>query len=498
MDSVYNRKLFQRKEDRAARDQLRRMGGIMSSSDELMQAAQQGFQTAKPPQMTGQGQVISMAPSIVPTAQDMMQRPPQQQMQQPPQQRPPQQIPPQQQMGMMGALAPSVQAPPMQQQPRRGFQQGGQAKTAQEMVDVYKGQMQNVDLSRPTMTKNIFANFARTKTTAEPRRGFQQGGIAQMSPEQMAEYRKSRLLTGARSVDTPTMSRPTITEGAPKPTATPEPAKVVVTETPGPDATAPSSPEEAIGKATQLMDDPNIPAEEKSKAILDVAGTPQSGDLVQDIRELYKQSVGGEIPRDATIDELNRGIFGATMASSKNPRAAGALAEGLAAALTAMRQTEMGRQEREMGLKGTEFQVRAGREEAAIRAALSGSKSSDQAFEEITKIFQSLTTTGNYTGEAAVEFLNKTIPGLGDRYMEYLAGKAGVGVTQNNAPAGAPSNVVPPSETTQYRNDANALIERINSSTSPMEMKQAEYRKVQDAAAKVGIDPADLLPLAGE
>ena len=449
MDSVYNRKLFQRKEDRAARDQLRRMGGIMSSSDELMQAAQQGFQTAKPPQMTGQGQVVSMAPSIVPTAQDMMQQRPPQQMQQ----RPPQQMqrPPQQQMGMMGALAPSVQAPPMQQQPRRGFQQGG---------------------------------------------------VAQMSPEQMAEYRKSRLLTGARSVDTPTMSRPTITEGTPAPAAapaaTPEPAKVVVTETPGPDATAPSSPEEAIGKATQLMDDPNIPAEEKSKAILEVAGTPQSGDLLQDIRELYKQSVGGEIPRDATIDELNRGIFGATMASSKNPRAAGALAEGLSAALTAMRQTEMSRQEREMGLKGTEFQVRAGREEAAIRAALSGSKSSDQAFEEITKIFQSLTTAGERSGEQAVEFLNNMIPGLGDRYMEYLAGKAGVGVTPNNAPAGAPSNVVPPSETTQYRNDANALIERINSSTSSMEMKQAEYRKVQDAAAKVGIDPADLLPLAGE
>lgn len=322
-----------------------------------------------------------------------------------------------------------------------------------------------------------------------------------MTPEQMDEYRNSRLLTGARSMNAPTMSRPTITEGAPipaGPTAEPTAGQVVVTETPGPDATAPSSPEEAIGKATQLMDDPNIPAEEKSKAILNVAGTPQSGDLLQDIRELYKQSVGGEIPRDATIDELNRGIFGAAMASSRNPRAAGALAEGLAAALTAMRDTEMGRQEREMGLKGTEFQVRAGREEAAIRAALSGSKNQTEAFEEITKIFQSLTTTGNYTGEDAVAFLNKTIPGLGDSYMEYLAGKAGVPVTPNNAPAGAPSNVVPPSDTTKLRNEANAVIEKINSSSSSMEMKQAEYKKLQDAAARVGIDPSDLLPLAGE
>jgi hypothetical protein len=270
-----------------------------------------------------------------------------------------------------------------------------------------------------------------------------------------------------------------------------------VTETPGPDATAPSSPTEALEKAKVLIEDPQIPAEEKAKAIVQASGEPSSGDLVQDIRALYQQSVGGEIPRDATIDELNRGIFGAVMAQSKNPRAAGAFAEGLAAALGAMRETEMGRQDREMGLKGTEFQVRAGREEAAIRAALSGSKSSDQAFEEITKIFQSLTTTGNYTGEEAVAFLNKTIPGLGDRYMEYLAGKAGVGVTSNNAPAGAPSSVVPPSDTTQLLNSANAAIQRINSSTSSMEQKQAEYRRVQDQAAKLGIDNADLIPLSG-
>lgn len=100
MDSVYNRKLFQRKEDRAARDQLRKMGGIMSSSEDLMQAAQQGFRPSQDPQMTGQGQVVSMAPSIVPSAQDMMamqqqrqvqqMRSPQQPPQQPQQMREPQ------------------------------------------------------------------------------------------------------------------------------------------------------------------------------------------------------------------------------------------------------------------------------------------------------------------------------------------------------------------------------------------------------------------------
>lgn len=151
-----------------------------------------------------------------------------------------------------------------------------------------------------------------------------------------------------------------------------------------------------------------------------------------------------------------------------------------------------------MGLKGTEFQVRAGREEAAIRAALSGSKSQDKAFEEITKIFQSLTTTGQFTGEGAVNFLNDMIPGLGDRYMEYLAGKANVPITpQDPGPGGTNSTVVPPSETTQFLNSANAAIQRINSSTSSVEEKQAAYRQVQDQAARLGIDNADLLPLSG-
>lgn len=425
MDSVYNRKLFQRKEDRAARDQLRRMGGIMGSSEELMQAAQQGFQTAQPPKMTGQGQVMSMAPSIVPTAQDMMRQP---------------------QMGM-------PQQPQMQ----------------------------------PQMQASV-----QPPTPMNQRRGFQDGGM--LTPSQMEEYRNSRLLTGARSMDAPTMSRPTITEPV---TITETPDEVTPTVA-APDASAPSSPAEALEKAESLIEDPEIPAEQKAEAILETTGAPRTGDLVQDIRALYEQSVGGEIPRDATIDELNRGIFGATMASSRNPRAAGAFAEGLSAALEAMRETEIGRQEREMGLKGTEFEVRAGREQAAIRAAMSGSKNQDEAFEEITKIFQSLTTTGNRSGEEAVAFLNDTIPGLGDRYMEYIAGKAGVNVERFDAPAGAPSNVVPPSETTQYLNAANSAIERINSSTSSMEMKQAEYKKVQDTAARLGIDVADLLPLGGE
>lgn len=377
MDSVYNRKLFQRKEDRAARDQLRKMGGIMSSSEDLMQVAQQGFRPSQDPQMTGQGEVVSMAPSIVPSAQDMMAM---QQMQpRPPQQmqRPPQQMQPPQ-------MQTSVQAPPQMQSPQQPMQ----------------------------------------------RRGFQQGGVAQMSPEQMAEYRNSRLMTGARDMSAPTMSRPTITEGAP---AAATAAPVTVTEAPtasGPDRTAPSSPAEALEKAKVLIEDPNIPAEEKAKAIVQASGEPSSGDVVQDIRTLYQQSVGGEIPRDATIDELNRGIFGAVMAQSKNPRAAGAFAEGLAAALGAMRETEMGRQDREMNLKGTEFQARIGREEAAMRAAASGSNSrgpqfmTQEQFDIATEILKKTSGTSLDAAEA-YRMMNDVQDGLGDLFRMEMGVRPG-------------------------------------------------------------------------
>jgi hypothetical protein len=415
MDSVYNRKLFQRKEDRAARDQLRKMGGIMSSSEDLMQVVQQGFRPSQDPQMTGQGEVVSMAPSIVPSAQDMMamqqQRPPQQMQQRPPQ--PPMAQP----MGQPPQMQTSVQAPPQMQSPQQPMQ----------------------------------------------RRGFQQGGVAQMSPEQMAEYRNSRLLTGARSVDAPTMSRPTITEGGPA-------APVTVTEaptTPGPDTTAPSSPAEALEKAKVLIEDPQIPAEEKAKAIVQASGEPSSGDVLQDIRALYQQSVGGEIPRDATIDELNRGIFGAVMAQSKNPRAAGAFAEGLAAALGAMRETEMGRQDREMNLKGTEFQVRAGREEAAMRAAASGSTSTKMppAIEGAFKIY-SEQVKNNRSPDEAYKVVAQSFPGADVALREWFTTSLGTAVpTMDQLPSspGGATNAqpVPPGSDGTSVSPAQALTTRI-------------------------------------
>lgn len=412
----------------------------MSSSEELMQAASQGYRPANDPKMTGQGEVVSMAPSIVPTAQDMMQM-----QQRPPQMRPQGQMQPPQ-------IQPSVGAPPPSPQMQQPMQQ---------------------------------------------RRGFQQGGIAQMSPEQMAEYRKSRLLTGAQSMSAPTMSRPTITEG------TPTAAPVTVTEastTPKPDTTAPSSPGEALEKAKSLIEDPNIPAEQKAQAIVQASGEPSSGDLLQDIRTLYKQSVGGEIPRDATIDELNRGIFGAVMAQSKNPRAAGAFAEGLAAALGAMRETEMGRQEREMGLKGTEFQVRARREEAAMRAAASrsGSAKMPPAIEGAFEIYSTV-VKNNRSPEEAYKVVAQSFPGGDVALREWFTASLGTAVpTMDQLPSSpggaAGSEPVPPGSDGTSLSAAQAIgirVSQLNAAVADGSISSEEassaYQKMIEVGQKYGV-----------
>ena len=57
--NVFNRKLFKRKSDAgsktAARDKLRSMGGIMASSEPLLQEAMKAVQSAPTPQIDIQG-----------------------------------------------------------------------------------------------------------------------------------------------------------------------------------------------------------------------------------------------------------------------------------------------------------------------------------------------------------------------------------------------------------------------------------------------------------
>lgn len=117
MGDVYNRKLFQAKA-RPARKKLAQMAGIMSSSPELMQAANQGSDKAPTPPSTG-----GARPMMPPPPAPMMTPPPQPTVPQLPQ------VPMQTAMApapMTQARAPRPMAPaPMPQQQPVKFDEGG-------------------------------------------------------------------------------------------------------------------------------------------------------------------------------------------------------------------------------------------------------------------------------------------------------------------------------------------------------------------------------------
>ena len=134
---VYNRSLF-RKKGTEARDQLRRMGGIMASSPELMQAGMMDQPPVGQPPMapqTGQGEVRFMAPNLLQPLQPQPMVQPQQPMQRP--------MAPQQPMQPQ-PMAPQPMARPAQpmqpQRPMQRFQDGG---------DVAPFRMMSASFSQP-------------------------------------------------------------------------------------------------------------------------------------------------------------------------------------------------------------------------------------------------------------------------------------------------------------------------------------------------------------
>jgi len=124
MGDVYNRKLFQAKA-RPARKKLAQMAGIMASSPELMQAANQGSDKTPTPPSTGGARPMMApppAPMMAPPPQPMAPRLPQVPMQTAMAPAPMMQAP----APMMQAPAPRPMAPaPMPQQQPVKFDEGG-------------------------------------------------------------------------------------------------------------------------------------------------------------------------------------------------------------------------------------------------------------------------------------------------------------------------------------------------------------------------------------
>ena len=338
MAGVYNRKLFRQS---GARDELRKMGGIMSSSEELMREAMNTAMQAPGPEARGpmgmQQPVIGMpAPPVMQPRQPMM--PMQQPMMGQPMQQPmmPMQQPmAQQPMGGMPFMPPQM---PQSVQPV-GFQEGGP-------VIVGAG------TKFPRMV-----DAGRTSPAAAEGQAEQPDGRGTISAE---EARKRALLAAAGAGGfVPDLSLPGIDIGA-------EAGSVV--EAPRVDVN-----EDLVATAQDL--EPRLeeePPEAVANELLTKAeegGATLTGDTQADLAGIYESLTGDPAAYEKNIDQLNRGIIGAAIGAGTSARATENISKGLLVGLEGARETEERRVRDARALQLAELQARTEEAKEANRVS---------------------------------------------------------------------------------------------------------------------------------
>jgi hypothetical protein len=329
MSGVYNRKLFRQS---GARDELRKMGGIMSSSEELMrEALMTGMQAPGPadlgPMAMPRQQPMGMpAPPVMQPPQPMMQQP---MMQQPMMQQPMAPMP----MGM-GMMQPQQQPMMQPQQP-----------------------MAEPAFMPPGMPQSLQMQPAQSP-------GFFLGGLINLAP---------------------TMGSSGGTEEAPAaPSPRPNPARaagigastvtpVDITKLAGTAVEPPKVSPDALATAEKLAGevdgkDPNEVADE----ILTAAqkeGAETTGDKRFDLASILESMTGDPAAYEKDIDSLNRGIIGAAIAAGTSARATENIARGMLVGLEGAKATEERRAGDARALQLKALEVRAA-EQAAREAEI--------------------------------------------------------------------------------------------------------------------------------
>lgn len=305
--NVFNRKLFKRKSDAgsktAARDKLRSMGGIMASSEPLLQEAMKAVQSAPTPQIDIQGIMQAqkrMGP--MPTA-PMPQVAPQMPQMQPQPQPPmsPQPAPPPQ--------APAQPAPPM------GLNIGG----------------------RPMDRRQELANYLGAATGPMPQVDIRrQAGSVVQQPEvdmdAITPERAIELTSAAQSGKFPVNLRP------------------FTAETAGSDENANLLNNQAEQLAAAMRDQ-SLSDEDRARNILSaLGGDAETKNVKKALADTSEQVFGKKIDREAKIDAMNNAITGFAIAAGTSPRASKNIANGMLVGLKAMKQTEQGRIDTENAL----------------------------------------------------------------------------------------------------------------------------------------------------
>ena len=279
MAGVYNRKLFRQS---SARDQLRKLGGIMSSSEELMREAMRTAMQAPTPSDLG--------PMAMP------QRPP------------------------MGAGMPAPMPAPMPMQPQ-GI--AGQMPMMQPPMAPMPMQQPMMQPQQPMMQPQ--------QPMMQPQ---QAGGQMPFMPPgmpQSAQMRPQGFQEGGQVI-----------VGA----GTKFPRMVDVTQPAGTAVEAPSVnlDEDIVATAKdlemRLEDEPPYAVANKILAKAEEKGAELTGDVQTDLAGIYANLTGDPAAYEKNIDALNRGIIGAAIASGTSARATENIAKGMLVGLEAAKDTE--------------------------------------------------------------------------------------------------------------------------------------------------------------
>lgn len=454
MSGVYNRKLFRKA---SARDELRRMGGIMASSEDLLRealkSAEAASRTSAPPApaMPMQQMAMPMQP-MMPMAMPMQPAPPpmpMQPMQQPPMQQPPAEL--MMQPAPTSAPPPAYMPPtefgapymPPQVPPSAAFNDGGVVESEQGNVP-----------TRNTATEQASAAGARVGG------GFLPPGAVP---------------GGYGGVPLPESLRNT-------PIDVTQPAGTVV---------APVDPKEAAAiseKARVLAEtiDDRDPEEVANEILSDAAelGAELSGDRQTDLANILNNMTGDVNAYEMNIDALNRGIIGAAIAAGTSPRATENIAKGMLVGLEAARQTEERRVGDARALQLAELQARA----AAARGGGGGGSGAREyrnpvdAYQDTVKSVMSASEVDMPTppGMTREEYADQVALSLVARSytQDQLVGTPFEGISRGSGQTPAPTAPASAEEQAAVLDQARAAIE-----------EGRDPAMIADRLRAMGIDP---------
>ena len=306
--TVANRSLFKNKS--GARDKLRSLGGIMASSEPLLEEVYRSIDTPKKPDMPSQMAGLMSTPQ----APRMAPPPPMPPQMPPPPPMAPQMAPPPQMPPAPPPIQPAPVAPPapglnpMAQVPGKppGLALGGFLNDPDTQARLAANTASPEERARTNMLGIDVTETAGTVSFND------------MTADQ-AKKLGSETLSGSRPFKSP-FTEMNVGDKAPELSA-------------------------AMLKLGGVLSDSGRSAEEKSRAIAAfTGGNPEAKDMKKEMVKVAKDTFGKKLNSNDKIDGLNRAITGFAIAAGTSPRASVNFANGMLVGLGEMKKTEVGRQ----------------------------------------------------------------------------------------------------------------------------------------------------------